>query len=235
MDGHDMLQAIMTAGKNKLEVLELSDNNINTGGDTFTFIPDFLAENPILESLDLTDNELDENDAIFVASSLNHNTNLRSLAISGNNTTSAGWEALSKAVFDKTSLNSAAKSNHTCTIDFPLHSKYVHVREINGDEFFDHYYDPEYVRQKKIYYILSARNRSLSNVDHFDEDMPVELLPDMLMSIQKYAHYHDIGNDEEKEVKPSQDNSDVKPLSIMFEILQRWDKSLSLFEALSSS
>lgn len=41
---------------------------------------------------------------------------LRSLKISGNDTTSAGWEALSKAVFDKTSLNSAADSNHTCMI-----------------------------------------------------------------------------------------------------------------------
>jgi len=234
MDGYTMLMQIMTAGRNTLEVVELSDNNINTGGDSFTFIPDFLAENPILESLDITDNELDDNDLILVASSLKHNTKLRSLRISGNDTTSVGWEALSKAVFDKTSLNSAADSNHTCMIDFPYQDKHVHVRKINGDEFSDHYYDPEYVRQKKIYMVLSQRNKNSSNVDHFDEDMPVELLPYMLLSIQKYAGYHIPNTDEENEATPPQDPADVKPLSIMFEILKRWDKSLAVFEALSS-
>ena len=45
-----------------------------------------------------------------------------------------------------------------------------------------------YVRQKKIYSVLSSRNRDCSNVEHF-EDVPVELLPDMLQSIQRYSHY----------------------------------------------
>ena len=237
MDGHKMLKQIITAGRNKLEVIDLADNNINTRGDTFTFIPDFLGENPILESLDLTDNELDDDDAILVATSLNHNTKLRSLKMDGNNITGVGWEALSKAVFDKTSLNSAADSNHTCNIDFPLNLKYDLVREINGEESSEHYYDPDYVRKKKIYNVLSARNRSRSIVDHFDEDMPVELLPGMLMSIQKYADYHvldETDTDEDKEATPPQDIRDVKPVSIMFEILQRWDKSLAVFESLSS-
>ena len=196
-----------------------------------------MAKNPILESLDLTDNNLDDNDAILVARALKHNTELRSLKMDDNNITNIGWEALSRTVFDKTSLNTAADSNHTCHIDFPsipIH-KYDHVREINGEESSEHYHLPEFVREKKIYSILSQRNKNSSNVDHFDDDMPVELLPVVLATIQKFANYHDVETDEEKEIKPSQDNSDVKPLSIMFEILQRWDKSLSLFEALSSS
>ena len=40
--------------------------------------------------------------------------------------------------------------------------------------------------------------------------------------------------DEDKEATPPQDIRDVKPVSIMFEILQRWDKSLAVFESLSS-
>jgi hypothetical protein len=56
----------------------------------------------------------------------------------------------------------------------------------------------------------------------------------MIYSIQKYADYHVHETDEKKEVTPPQDNSDVKPLSIVFEILHRWDKSLAVFEALSS-
>ena len=171
---------------------------------------------------------------ILVARNLKHNTELRSLKIRNNYLTNIGWEALSKTVFDKISLNSAADSNHTCHIDFPSNHKYDHVREINSEESSEHYLRPKYVRQKKIYLILSQRNKNSSNVDHFDDDMPVELLPGVLLTIQKFANYHD-ETDEEKEIKPSQDNSDVKPLSIMFEILQRWDNSLAVFEALSSS
>ena len=55
-----------------------------------------------------------------------------------------------------------------------------------------------------------------------------ELLPDMLVSIQKYANYH-VPVD-----APDQADNDVTPVSIVFEILQRWDKSLATFEALSS-
>ena len=181
VDGYEMLKQSMTVGRNKLEVIDLAENSISTGGDTF--IPDFLAKNPILESLNLTDNELDDNDAVKIASALNHNTKLRSLIISGNDTTRVGWEALSKEVFDKTSLNSAADSNHTCTIDFPSHHKYDHVREINSEESSKHYYIPAHVRQKKIYSILSQRNKNSSNVDHFDDDMPVELLTSSGISV----------------------------------------------------
>ena len=81
----------------------------------------------------------------------------------------------------------------------------------------------------------------MSNVDHFDDDMPVELLPDMLMSIQKYSNYHDQPSIYSRFYHgiafpkvPAQDTWDAKPLSIMFEMLQRWDKALAVFEALSS-
>ena len=87
--------------------------------------------------------------------------------------------------------------------------------------------DPTYVRRKKIYSILSSRNRKYSNVEHF-EDVPVELLPDMLVSIQKYANYH------VPDRAPGRSEHDVIPLSIVYEILQRWDKSLAAFESLSS-
>ena len=52
-----------------------------------------------------------------------------------------------------------------------------------------------------------------------------ELLPDMLVSIQKYANYH-VPVD-----APRQAHDDVKPLSVVYEILQRWDKSLAAFES----
>ena len=94
---------------------------------------------------------------------------------------------MGKAIFDKTSLNSAADSNHKCSII----SHSLGFRDnVNGPLPPAVSYDPIYVRQKKIYSVLSARNRSLSNVDHFDEDMPVELLPHMLHSIQDFSDYY---------------------------------------------
>ena len=239
VQGYEMLKLIMTAGRKKLKHVDLSSNNINTRGGAF--IPIFLAGNHMLKSLAIKENHLDDDDVAAIAAALAYNTKMETLELGDNdNITSRGWKTLSKAVFDKTSLNAAADSNHTCQIDFPLHDDtYEQIREMNGSTSYHmRRFVPTKVRQKKIYSILSKRNRTMSNVDHFDDDKPVELLPDMLHSIQKCADYHvletDTDTDEDKKYSPPQDNSDVKPLSIMFEILQRWDKSLAVFEALSS-
>lgn len=219
VSGYDMLQMLMTAGKDNLESINLSGNRINTGGGTF--ISDFLAKNSVLEELNLCENHLDDNDARDITDSLKHNTTLRFLSLRRNRISEDGWAALSRAVFDDTSLNSAADSNHCCYI-------------CKGAEGFDSLAinsvntDPKYVRQKKIYSILSSRNRDCSNVDHFDEEMAVELMPDMLTSIQRYCKYH------EAEDGPPKSQDDVIPLSIMFEVLQKWDSSLAVFESLSS-
>jgi len=227
VNGYEMFKMIMTSGRNKLKMIMLDDNSISTGGDSF--ISDFLSNNKKLKILSITDNQFDDNDAVAIASALKHNTTLSVLNLTNNNLTSAGWKALSKALFDKTSLYSAADSNHTCSIDFPSdNAAFADVLEINGGT---DWLEPILVRQKKIYSILSARNRSLSNIDHFDDDMPVELLPNILTTIERYAKYHETNEEDDA---PLQDSQDVKPLSIVFEILQRWDKSLAVFEALSS-
>ena len=51
------------------------------------------------------------------------------------------------------------------------------------------------------------------------EDVPVELLPDMLITIQKYSNYHVPENTPPK-VDDDNFDVDVEPLSIMYEILQ---------------
>ena len=92
--------------------------------------------------------------------------------------TNVGREALSNALFDKTSLNSAADSNHTCIIGGN------NIGRVNGDIETNNLYCPVSLGEKKVYSILSERNRILSNVDHFNDDMPVELLPHMLNTIE---------------------------------------------------
>ena len=99
--------------------------------------------------------------------------------------------------------------------------------EMNGDTNSLVVFDPMYVRQKKVYSVLSSRNRGCSNVGHFD-DVPVELLPDMLRTIQQYSNYH------VAEHTPSQGIRDVNPLSVVYEVCRHWDKSLAVYELLSS-
>ena len=85
IDGHEMLQFIINAGKNKVKSLNLCENDISTSGDTF--ISEFLSSNHMLAALELNRNQLDDNDAIAIANALEHNTNLRVLDVRNNNLT----------------------------------------------------------------------------------------------------------------------------------------------------
>ena len=62
---------MMNAGKGKLTHIDLTDNSIHTGGDTF--ISNFLASNTILHTLLLEGNQLVDNDATAIAGALKHN------------------------------------------------------------------------------------------------------------------------------------------------------------------
>ena len=229
VDGYEVLKMVMNAGKYKLKVIDLSNNNISTGGDTF--VSEFLSSNHMLATLCLRYNQFDDNDAVMMANALNYNTHLRTLDLRGNSKMKrAGWEALRKAEFDGTSLNSAADSNHTCCIGYPSGDSEIRgldTTEMNGNLAFDQTFNERSARQKKVYSVLSSRNRNCSNVGHFD-DIPVELLPDMLSTIQQYSEYHS----ENSEM--SQDTNDVNPLSLVFEVCRYWDKSIAVYELLSS-
>ena len=228
INGYDMLTRIMTAGKNKLKLIDLSNNDINTEGRTY--ICDFLVTNPILHDLFLENNQLSDNDAIGIAEALKQNTYLSFLRLTGNRFTKAGWKALRKAEFDDSSLNAASDSNHTCSIKYPSDDsdliEGLDIIEMNGDRHHTKAFNSKCVRKKKIYSVLSSRNRELSNVEHF-EDVQVKSLPNMLHSIQKYSNYHE-GED------ISQVRCHVQPLSIVYEICRNWEESIATFAALSS-
>ena len=98
---------------------------------------------------------------------------------------------------------------------------------MNGNPHAEFTFRPRFVRQKKIYSVLSSRNRECSNVGHFD-DVPVEFLPDMLKCIHQYSEYRTGDSD------ISQGVHDVSPLSLLFEVCRYWDKSLAVYELLSS-
>lgn len=210
VDGYGVLKSVMTAGASKLKTVAMIANDITTGGSTF--ISNFLATNPILETLKLRENNLKDQDAFSIARALKHNTNLRFLDVENNDLTYVGWDALRKAEFDSTSLNSAADSNHTC---FIYNSSFININ-INIDRGSEKPVLPLTVRRRKIYSVLSARNRECSNIQYFDK-VPFEFLPDMLRSIQLYSE-RPVGRD-------GCDNTAV-PLSVVFEVMQSWSQAL---------
>ena len=177
INGYEMLQLVMNAGKNKLKNVRLSKNNISTEGGGGTFISDFLAKSTVLQALTLEGNQLDDQDAIGIAGALKHNANLRFLRLVRNGIAKTGWKALRKAEFDDSSLNAAADSNHRCSIKYPPDGSDLidglDIIEMNGDRNFTKAFESRGVRRKKIYSVLSTRNRDCSNVKHFG-NIPVD-------------------------------------------------------------
>ena len=222
VDGYGMLCGLMKAGWNNLKKITFSENDVTTNGNTFFSY--LIATNPVLEELWLDMNQFNEQDAMKMAEALKHNTNLRYLSLSDNQIGYFGWAALVKVQFDSTSLNLTADMNHTCIIDGdPMRQPHSISRDTNEFALDGSYCAPSLTRAKKLYSILSTRNRTNSNVQYFDK-LPIELLPDMLESIKKYSEYH-FG-----EKTPRKAHNDVKPISIVYEILRKWDEALSAFE-----
>eukprot|EP00984_Skeletonema_dohrnii_P029094 scaffold19434_cov121-Skeletonema_dohrnii-CCMP3373.AAC.10 len=201
--GDAMLASLLTSDDLKLEKLFMSDNYITSA--VSTLLSDFLATNPRLIELSLEENNLNDSDVALIANALRSNTTLEYLRIDSNSITHTGAESLSLALCDGSSLNSAADSNHTCTVylgwnavdDYNLHEQ-GHIN-----------------RGWKIYSILSTRNEMMSNVQHFS-DIDVKILPNIVEAVQKYeTNVYD---------------SKVKPLSIVYEIMRKWDKALTCWK-----
>ena len=160
----------------------------------------------------MADNHLYDDDAILIARALKQNTNLQCLNLGDNDITDIGCKALTRAVYDSTSLNSMADCNHSCTItgigiriDIPSNQDGI---------------TPMDSRMDKIYHLLSLRNREGSNVQHlnleFEDDDSLALVPRVLESVHRYS-------------RDGQGQNPVHPLSIMYEILHSW-KMPDLYE-----
>lgn len=167
---------------------------------------DALLSNTSLEKLDLTENNLSDEDAADFAAALGlRNRTLKCLCLEGNHrfafaavatfgialrtnktlqqlflpSRTAYGVSNAQALFDGSSLNSAADSNHTCFV-----KNYPNNRNEQGD--------PTGNRQRKIYNILARRHMDMCNVQHFD-DIDINLLPEILAAVQRYAMSPDPG------------------------------------------
>ena len=94
----------------------ISNNNIDSLGAAK--IAEYLENDPPIKSLFLSENRLNDNDAILISQALKRTTNLHLIDLMRNNFTPIGVKALLSCVFDSSSLNDIAESNHTLEIMF---------------------------------------------------------------------------------------------------------------------
>jgi len=124
-------------------------------------------------------------------------------------------------------LNSIADSNHSCRVEGVVGVGCWNVYRCLEDEDKTWYEAPgsfSFNRARKIYRLLSASNRSMStsNVQHFD-DIDVKLLPSILEAVQRYASV--VHSDD----RYTPDFREVEPLSIVYEVMRKWDKVFPLY------
>ena len=179
--GYKILCQLLASGNYKQIIF--NHNFRGTGGRTE--ISDYIATNPPLDKLILSGNQLNDDDIQLIVRSLKHNTNLRHLRLEHNNITEVGKAALIKLVYDTTSLNSMADCNHTCCIDSISYGDMPNPN-LSMES-------PEKKRARKIYHLLSERNKELSNIQHLnsefddEEEDSMKLVPKILESIHSYS------------------------------------------------
>eukprot|EP00984_Skeletonema_dohrnii_P036383 scaffold37292_cov155-Skeletonema_dohrnii-CCMP3373.AAC.1 len=202
--GDEMLTSLLSIDGLKLEKLDMSSNNITSA--VGMLLSDFIATNPRMRELNISSNDLNDRDAALIANALRSNSTLRNLYLYGNSITEVGAECLRLVLCDESSLNAASDSNHNCNV--PLTGN--PIDRVNSHE------QGQINRGRKIYSILSNRNETMSNVQHFG-DIDVKILPNILEAVQKYA----------TKVHEDEDHK-VKPLSIVYETMRKWEKAFYL-------
>ena len=208
--GDKMIASLLTIDDLMLEELYMSRNGITSA--VSNLLADFLATNPRLKKLELCGNNLNDSDAELIANALHSNRTLRDLNLCENSITKIGFDCFRRVLWDDSSLNAAADSNHICIVygdtQLDLHS-YNSLSDMGMN------------KARKIYALLSSRNKTMSNVQHFS-DIDLKILPNMLAAAQKYS------NDMQKH------HPKVNSLSIVYEIMCRWDKVSPLYESLGN-
>ena len=222
--------------KNSLEVLKLVDCNSDEGilryifyrlksrtlrriqlhgGNLSNLRPTdmsvFLSSNPALRLLKLGSIPFNREDITYFADALRNNTTLRKLSIGVSPGLSPNyWHHIEPAVFNRTSLNATHDSNHFCSIEI------THTQTFLMDKF-NKYNDPVKNRRKKIYYILSIRNRRRENAAYLESNgINIKHIPRILALLKLLSEHH------LQHKYGSQDECEVKPLSIAFEIMRDW-------------
>ena len=205
-NGHDYLVQLLR--KDGMTDINFSDCGVSTNGQSALF--DLIKFHPNLDLLCLVGNNLDDDDAIHLADALRHNRTLEHLTVRGNRFTKLGDETLKRVVYDDSSLNALADSNHRCIIRGFRSWSGLHLNYCS--------------RAQKIFRLLEERNKEGSNAHHMESEMggdKVKILPLALAAIQIYGEHKDrrMWNDDNELVMVK----DASQLSITYELLKSWN------------
>eukprot|EP00956_Cyclotella_meneghiniana_P005879 scaffold7713_cov31-Cyclotella_meneghiniana.AAC.2 len=160
----------------------LSDNHLSNLRPTA--MSEFLSSNPSLEELDLSLNPFNEQDIVYIADALRHNTTLRRLRFRFPDPPT-NLNLVESVIFDSTSLNAAYNSNHHCNL-------YIFFAGRAGSDIcrFNTCNDPTLNRRKKIYTLLSKRNRRRENASFFEQDgIGIKHIPQVLSLLAPFSEH----------------------------------------------
>jgi len=211
-----MMQIILDAS-HQLKKLHLKNNGIGTVGTSL--IANFLTSNPPLEVLSLENNVLNNDHAILLANALRSNINLKQLYLEDNDniTATAGRQALLQTIFNVSSLNACATSNHTCQI-------HGLNPDISGINLYEHLSTN---RRMKIFTMLSATDEGFFNMNNLG-DISYKLIPKVLELSQFFcgetpglseAYFEQTG---QRSADWNKLDEDTVPITSMFELLRGW-------------
>eukprot|EP00956_Cyclotella_meneghiniana_P009778 scaffold13555_cov38-Cyclotella_meneghiniana.AAC.7 len=195
----------------KVYKIDLSRNHLSNLRPTD--MSEFLSSNPSLDELYLGNNPFNEQDIVYIADALRHNNTLRSLHFCFRfRDPPTNLYLLEYAIFDSTSLNAAYDSNHHCRLYFDRYDGMTSI-----DYKFNTYRDPKLNRQKKIYTLLSKRNRRRENAAVFEQNgIGIKHIPQILYLLKPFSEHHLHHHD------GTRGEDEVKPLSIAYEIMRDW-------------
>eukprot|EP00956_Cyclotella_meneghiniana_P014351 scaffold21464_cov49-Cyclotella_meneghiniana.AAC.3 len=183
-----------------------------------TCMLEFLSSNPSLKEFMIEGDPFDpffsEDEIVYIADALRNNNTLRRLQLKSHREPPNNIHILESVVFNRSSLNAAFHSNHHCNLTLSGYGNYGETSDIHK---FNTCNDPVMNRRKKIYNILSTRNRNRENAAYFESySISIKHMPQILALLKPFAeHYlHDENG--------RQEDDEVKPLSIAFEILRDW-------------
>jgi len=247
-----VLSTVMSGMKSSesLVYVDLSGNDIRRM-PSLKLVAKYLASNPSLIGLDLSNNFMPAKSAVVLMQSLKTNTTLQHLYLRNNrisdksvpgftdalqnNTTlrtldiqnnslkvQTGRKVMIKALCDMTSLDSIVNSNHTCSIVI-AGSNYGGTFEEELGKINALENEGEKIRYKVN--LAKKQNKELINNRMFD-NVPLELMPRALELVQQEIGCHGYGEGIVKSVKK---RNTINRLSNLYELISQWPDFHLLF------
>jgi len=240
LKSNDILTKILEGCKSINKLILVND----IGSESVDVLADFIRSNHSVECLDLSTNNITDDDTLLLALALKTNTHLKELDLQDNSDiTAEGERALMKAMFDPTSMGSIVDSNHVCkaysqpiydfVLSFPGTALNFngHPPKVETEVFYIAGLDISVEKKirKKVVLALCGLEGEIFDLSHFNE-LPLGVMPRVLELIQEHA----ISRVKLQESRGTLEQLEKDALSRLFHTLRGWELPL-MFENLNRS